>query len=115
MARAPLDELLLQAALMGVAAPAAFLGRALQPPRAAAIEAAMRNLVELQALAPAPAASEPTDAWADLGPNPNRPDASANGRGRSRGGGGNYTLTPLGVHLASLHVASASSGAPPQP
>ena len=63
------------------------------------------SLVLTQALAPAaaaPSSSAPTEAWGDLGPNPNRPNADANGRGRSSGNCGNFELTPLGFHLASL-------------
>ena len=50
--------------MLGSAAPAAFLARALSPPSAAAADAATRNLLELGALTPAPPPP---------GANPNRP------------------------------------------
>ena len=56
--------MLLQAALLGAASPAAFLARAPTPPLAADADAATRNLLELGAFAPA--APPP-------GTNPNRP------------------------------------------
>jgi len=116
MLRAPLEELLLNAAMLGVPSPAAFLARALQPPPRASVDAAMRNLLELQALAPAssPApsssssssspsssSSSPGAAWEDLGPNPNRP-AAATTPAAAIASGGSCELTPLGFHLASL-------------
>ena len=104
MLRAPLEELLLNAAMLGVASPAAFLSRALQPPPRASVDAAMRNLLELQALAPASppqSSSSPGAAWEDLGPNPNRP-AAATTPAAAIASGGSFELTPLGFHLASL-------------
>ena len=89
MLRSPLEELLLQAALLGAASPAAFLARAPTPPLAADADAATRNLLELGAFAPA---TPPP------GANPNQPPPAL----LAGGGGGKVQLTPLGLQLACL-------------
>jgi len=50
MLRAPLDELLLHAAALGAASPAALLARAPTPPPHADVALALGRLVGLQAL-----------------------------------------------------------------
>ena len=94
MSRAPLEDVVLDACLLGAPSPAALLADAPSPPKPAAVAQAVENLLELQAIerVMGGAAGAPAGGWCGgvggggLGGNPNHA----------------ILLTPLGVHLGRL-------------
>ena len=92
--RAPLEDIILDACLLGASAPAAFLADVPTPPNPKAVALALENLVSLQAieLAPSSATAPALPGGAQLGGWRAAPNASA------------LRLTPLGVHLGRLPV-----------
>ena len=98
--RAPLEDLILDACLLGASAPAAFLADVPTPPNPKAVALALDNLVSLQAVehaSPSSATSSssslmPGDEGRLMSPWCAAPNAPA------------LRLTPLGVHLGRLPV-----------
>ena len=105
MLRAPLDDIVLDCCLLGIASPIAFLADCPTPPRAAAVTLAVDNLVSLQAMEKLRPAALSSVARGGR----SMPPSSEQGYGEiglgSWGGSPNaiaLRLTPLGTHIAHL-------------